>query len=71
MFVYPFFLKKSDDYTKNNNKNQWVCNNFKMPSDFIYLKMQPAKNQKYAVLYAIRYAKKNNIFLSDVSAVKF
>ena len=33
--------------------------------------MQPAKNQKYAVLYAIGYAKKNNIFLSDVSAVKF
>jgi len=45
MFVYPFFLKKSDDYTKNNNKNQWVCNNFKMSSDFVYLKMQPAKTK--------------------------
>jgi len=71
MFVYPFFLKKSDDYTKNNNKNQWVCNNFKMPSDFVYLKIQPAKNQKYAVLRAIKYPKKIIFFLSDVSAVKF
>jgi len=56
MFVYPFFLKKSDDYTKNNNKNQWVCNNFKMPSDFVYLKMQPAKtkNTQFCALLDMR-----------------